>query len=99
MIFYPFHVMPGTPIEALAHQDGRLLDDLRLVNFPEYVSSGYTDVEQVHNMVQTAYKKYYLRPRYWSLVARNLARRPYMFKYYYDALKFWLDLTHGGGLG
>ena len=48
-------------------------------------------------MVQTAYKKYYLRPRYWSLVARNLARRPYLFKYYYEALKFWLDLTHAGG--
>ncbi|MCH8204584.1 MAG: B12-binding domain-containing radical SAM protein [Candidatus Hydrogenedentes bacterium] len=97
MIFYPFHVMPGTPIEALAHQDGRLLDDLRLIHFPEFVSSGYTDVEQVHNMVQLAYKKYYLRPRYWALVARNLAKRPYMFKYYYDALKFWLDLTSGGG--
>lgn len=97
MVFYPFHVMPGTPIEALAHRDGKILEDLRLVNFPEYVSSGYTDVEQVHNMVQTAYKKYYLRPRYWSLVARNLARRPYLFKYYYEALKFWLDLTHAGG--
>ena len=97
MIFYPFHVMPGTPIEALAHQDGRLMDDLRLIHFPEFVSSGYTDVEQVHNMVQLAYKKYYLRPRYWALVARNLAKRPYMFKYYYDALKFWLDLTSGGG--
>jgi len=24
-------------------------------------------------------------------------RRPYLFKYYYDALMFWLELTRGGG--
>ena len=97
MVFFPYHVVPGTPMEALAHQDGRIIENMQLVHFPEFVSSGYTDQEQLHNMVQSAYKKYYLRPRYWSLVARNLIKRPYMFKYYYDAVKFWLELTRGGG--
>jgi radical SAM superfamily enzyme YgiQ (UPF0313 family) len=97
MMFYPFHVLPGTPIEALAHQDGQIIEDQRNIHFPEYVSSGFRDQEQVYNMVRKAYLKYYLRPRYWGLVTRTLVRRPYLFKYYYDAAKFWLELTMGGG--
>lgn len=97
MIFYPFHLNPGTPIEALAHRDGRVISDMKLVHFPEYVSSGYTDQQQLHEMIQRAYRMYYLRPRYWGLVMKNLIRRPYMYKYYYDAFKFWLEITGGGG--
>ena len=28
---------------------------------------------------------------------KGIGKRPYMFKYYYDAVKFWLELTRGGG--
>ncbi|MBX7256843.1 MAG: B12-binding domain-containing radical SAM protein [Candidatus Hydrogenedentes bacterium] len=96
MMFFPFHIQPGTPIEALAHQDGRVIETQTTVYFPEFVSSGYTDKEQVHAMVKKAYFDYYMRPRYWTLVMRNLVKRPYLFKYYYDAVKYWLDLTRGG---
>ncbi|MCC6795727.1 MAG: cobalamin-dependent protein [Candidatus Hydrogenedentes bacterium] len=96
MMFFPFHVQPGTPIEALAHQDGRVIETQTTVYFPEFVSSGYTDKEEIHKMVKKAYFDYYMRPRYWNLVARNLIKRPYTFKYYYDAVKYWLDLTRGG---
>ena len=97
MMFFPFHVAPGTPIEALAHQDGRVIERQQTNHFPAYVSSGYRDQEQVYEMVRKAYVTYYMRPRYWGLVAKNLVLRPYMFKYYYDAVKFWLELTRGGG--
>ncbi len=97
MMFYPFDVLPGTPIEALAHQDGQIIENQRNLHFPEYVPSGFRDQEQVYNMVRKAYLKYYLRPSYWGLVTRTLVRRPYLFKYYYDAAKFWFELTMGGG--
>jgi radical SAM superfamily enzyme YgiQ (UPF0313 family) len=97
MMFFPFHVAAGTPIEALAHQDGRIIETQRSTHFPGYVSSGYTDQEEVYHMVQRAYRKYYMRPRYWGRVTMNLVRRPYMFKYYYDAVKFWMELTSNGG--
>jgi len=96
MMFFPFHVLPGTPIEALAHQDGRIIATQKTVYFPEYVSSKYQDAEQLHKMVKQAYFQYYMRPRYWGLVAKNLIQRPYMFKYYYDAAMYWLELTRGG---
>ncbi len=96
MMFFPFHVQPGTPIEALAHQDGRLIEAPWTAYFPQFVSSGYTDEDEVQRMVKKAYFDYYMRPRYWALVMRNLVKRPYLFRYYYDAVKYWLDLTRGG---
>ena len=96
MMFFPFRVVDGTPIEALAHSTGTIIEDISAIRFPEYVSEGYQDIDQLHAMVRRAYRKYYLRPRYWGLVARNLAKRPYLFKYYYDAVKFWIELTKSG---
>ena len=97
MMFFPFHVLPGTPIEALAHNDGVIVEDQRSVHFPAYVSSGYQDQEQVYAMVQKAYRDYYLRPGYIGRVVANLIRRPYLAKSYFDAVKFWYELTQGGG--
>lgn len=96
MMFFPFHVAPGTPIEALAQHDGTIIETQKTLHFPEYVSSGYRDQEQVQQMVKKAYFNYYVRPRYWGLVMRNLIMRPYMLKYYLEAAKFWFDLTSGG---
>lgn len=96
MMFFPFHVQPGTPIETLAQQDGQIIAAQTTAHFPEFVSSGYSDREQVLRMVKKAYSDYYMRPRYWGLVMRNLIKRPYMFKYYYDAVKYWLEITRGG---
>ncbi len=97
MMFFPFHVAPGTPIEALAHQTGRIIENQKTVHFPEYVPSDYKDQEQLYRMVQRAYRKYYMRPRYWGRVTMNLMRRPYLSKYYFDAAKFWLELMRNSG--
>ena len=95
-MFFPFRVVDGTPIEALAQSTGTIIEDIDAIRFPEYLSEGYRDIDQLHAIVRRAYRKYYLRPRYWGLVARNLVKRPYLFKYYYDAMKFWFELTRSG---
>ncbi|MEX2015094.1 MAG: radical SAM protein [Candidatus Hydrogenedentales bacterium] len=96
MMFYPYHMMRGTPLEELARSDGFLMETQRTLHFPSFVSSGYESREQLHDMVRKAYLKYYLRPRYWGRAMWNM-RRPSVAKYYLDAVKFWFELTTNKG--
>ena len=94
MMFYPFHVMKGTAIEELAKRDGTIVHNEGKLHFPEFVPSGYSDPEQLAELVRSAYRRYYLRPRYIAMALWN-CRRASAVRNYYDAFRFWLELTRG----
>jgi anaerobic magnesium-protoporphyrin IX monomethyl ester cyclase len=94
MMFYPFHVSKGTAIEELARADGSIVHSEGKIHFPSFVPSGYSDPEQLAEMVRLAYRRYYLRPRYIAQALWN-CRRPSTLRNYFEAFRFWLDLTRG----
>ncbi len=92
MMFYPFHLHPGTPIEKLARSDGYIMQTKETIHFPSYLSSGYSNPEELEKIVRYAYIKYYLRPRYIMQALWN-CRRPAAMRQYFDAFKFWCELV------
>ena len=71
MIFYPYRVQKGTALEALALREGALLGNVTSVHVPSYVPNTYAGPEQLAHSIRSAYRRYYLRPRY---AARALRR-------------------------
>lgn len=90
MLFFPFRMLPGTAIEHLARQEGRVLE--LESEFPTYVSNSFEDLEELHRLVRWAYRKYYLRPRYLARALWN-CRRPYALRNYIAAFGFWIDMA------
>jgi anaerobic magnesium-protoporphyrin IX monomethyl ester cyclase len=90
MMFFPFRIPPGTPIEELAMTRGIVLPETA-VHYPAYLPDTYSAPEQLARMVKSAYLKYYVRPRY---IARALwrARHPVVIKNYFAAFFYWLDV-------
>ena len=92
MIFYPYHVQPGTPLAELAASEGVILEERDDMHHPSYVPAAYGSADELAAMVRGAYRRYYLRPRY---CARALwrARDLRVLHNYYDAFRYWLSLT------
>ncbi|NIA15477.1 MAG: radical SAM protein [Nitrospiraceae bacterium] len=92
VVFFPFHLRPGTPIEAVARREGTVLKEDVDVHLPSYVPKGYESREQLAAVVKRAYRKYYLRPRF---IAGALwrARKPSVLKNYLSAFRYWLELV------
>ncbi len=97
MMFFPFRLQPGTAIEAIARQEGRVLELEHQQHFPQFLASAYTTPEELHQLVRWAYMKYYLRPRYWMRALWN-CRHPAVMRNYMDAFLFWLDMVRSSGL-
>jgi anaerobic magnesium-protoporphyrin IX monomethyl ester cyclase len=91
VVFFPFHLQPGTPIEELALREGTLLPAGAAIHLPSYFPKGYESPEQLAATIKRAYRKYYLRPRY-ILRALRRARRPSVLRNYFAAFRFWLSL-------
>lgn len=90
MMFFPFRMLPGTPIEHLARQEGRVL--ALEAEYPAYLSNAYEDLDELHRMVRWAYRTYYLRPSYLARALWN-CRRPEVLKNYLCAIGYWLDVA------
>ncbi|NLV40243.1 MAG: radical SAM protein [Candidatus Hydrogenedentes bacterium] len=92
MIFYPYHPSAGTALGDLAALEGTLVPPGTEMHQPVYVPKGYRDAEQVSRVIRSAYRRYYLRPRY---IARALwrARNPVVLRNYWDAFRYWLTLV------
>ena len=92
MIFYPYHVQPGTPLAEVAAREGAILEEANDMHHPTYVPRGYAGADELAAKVRSAYRRYYLRPRY---VARALSklRNPVVLQNYWDAFRYWLSLT------
>jgi radical SAM superfamily enzyme YgiQ (UPF0313 family) len=93
LIFYPYHVKAGTALAAIAAQEGVILeveeDDMMR---PSYVPKGYRDAEHLAETVKSAYRRYYLRPRY---ILRTLwkMRDPRRWVNYWYAFLYWRSYT------
>ncbi len=91
MIFYPYHVQPGTQLGDIALSHGTILPQSTDMHVPSYVPEGYASAEQIAVIIKKAYLRYYLRPKYilralWSI------RKPYVFRNNVLAFWYWLSL-------
>ncbi len=92
MIFYPFHFQPGTPLTELAAREGTILPEHDDLHRPSYVPAAYDSPEQISAIIRSAYRRYYLRPKY---IARALwrARNPLVLRNYLRAFWYWFSLS------
>lgn len=92
MIFYPYHVQPGTFLGEIASDYGTILEEQADMSIPSYVPKAYIDAEQISQLIKKANRRYYLRPRY---ILRTLWRikNPYTLKSTIIAFIYWLSLV------
>ncbi len=92
LIFYPYHIKVGTPLAAIAAQEGVILQEADDMMVPSYVPKGYRDVDHLAETVKSAYRRYYLRPRY---ILRTLwrMRDPRRWMNYWYAFLYWRSYT------
>jgi radical SAM superfamily enzyme YgiQ (UPF0313 family) len=98
VVFSPYHVQRGTPIEALALREGRLVETKEETfnwNHPSYVPKAYSGPAELAEVVRSAYRRFYLRPRY---IARALwrARDPVILRNNFRAFLHWWEMTRPG---
>ena len=91
MIFYPYHVQPGTELGDIAATHGAILQQAADMYAPSYVPEGYDSAEQIADIIKSAYRRYYLRPAF-ILRALWRARDPYVFRNNVLAFWYWLSL-------
>lgn len=91
MIFYPYHIQPGTSLAEIAEQEGRTFPQSLDMHMPSYVPNAYETPEQLANIIQSAYRRYYFRPRYCARALWQL-RHPAALKNYIQAFLYWLSL-------
>lgn len=95
MIFSPYHIQRGTPLEAIALREGRVFvtqgEDFNW-SIPTYVPNAFSGPDQLAEIVRDAYRRFYLRPRY---IRRALwrARNPIILRNYARAFLHWWNLT------
>ncbi|HOZ46432.1 MAG TPA: radical SAM protein [Candidatus Hydrogenedentes bacterium] len=91
MIFFPYIVRRGTPLEERALREGRVVDSGTNMHLPSYVPNTYASAEQLEAMVKRAYRRYYMRP---AFIGRTLwqARKWSRLKNYAGAARIWVDM-------
>ncbi len=89
--FVPFHPWPGTPIEAFALSKGRYLGWKNEFLAPSYVPNTYADADALVRMLQHAYRRFYLRPRYISRMLWR-SRTPTMLRRTMLGVRFWISM-------
>lgn len=92
MLFFPYCLQPGTAIEELALREGRLTEHSMNMHLPSYVPNTYSSPAELSAMIKSAYRRYYLRPRYIMRALWQM-RRPAAVRDYAEAFLFWLGLT------
>ena len=97
MLFFAYHVLPGTPLEAFARERGRVGEtgDFN-IHQPSYVPDTYPDADTLARMVRRAYLRYYFRPSYVLGAGGRLARRPGLAWNHLAGFFYWLGLLHAG---
>ena len=93
MTFLPYRVQHGTPLEDLALREGRVVETGAFdFNEPSYVPKAYAGPGEVAEVLRSAYRRFYLRPRY---MARALwrARNPIVLRNHVKAFFHWRTLT------
>lgn len=94
--FAPYHVLEGTSLEKIALEEGTCVahDNLNC-QLPSYLPNTYEGVEHLNMSIRTAYRKFYLRPRY-MLKALWWAKDPRLWLTYLGKIWVGLQITFLG---
>lgn len=95
MLFFAYHVLPGTALEERALAEGRVVaqEGEFNIHMPTYVPYTYPDAETLADMVRRAYRQYYMRPAYAVQALRRLLRRPSLIRNHLVGLVYWAGLA------
>jgi len=91
VVFFSYHVQPGTELGEEALRGGRLGQYLGQ-HLPSYVPDTYGSTEELQEMLRTAYRRYYLRPRYIARALGRTLKRPSLLGNHFRGLYYWLGL-------
>ncbi len=92
VVFFSYYIAPGTPLAEIALREGQCYEFVGQV-FPSYLPNTYPDFKTLANKVQSAYRRYYLRPRYFARTILRTVRRPHHALNQLKAFRYWLGLT------
>jgi len=96
-LFFAYHVLPGTPLEAFARERGQIGETGNFnIHQPSYVPDTYPDADALARMVRRAYARYYLRPAYVARAAARLLRTPSLAGNHARGLLYWAGLLAAG---
>lgn len=87
--FVPYHIWPHTALEQFALEHGREVTWNEDLLSASYIPNTFNSLEEVQELVDSAFKRYYLRPRY--IMAALLAlRHPSQIRRAVTGFRFWL---------
>jgi len=97
MLFFAYHVLPGTALEPVALEHGRRVTEwCQNIHQPSYVPDTYGSAEELAAMVRYAYRRYYLRPAYLGRLIARTVRRPWLIGNHALSLGYWLGAALRG---
>lgn len=97
MLFFAYHVLPGTALEPMALEHGHLVAGWdQNIHKPSYVPDTYGSAEELAAMVRYAYRRYYLRPAYLGRLIARTVRRPWLIGNHALSLGYWLGAALRG---
>ncbi len=91
VVFFSYHVWPGTDLASLAMSVG-YCGEYEGQHLPSYVPNTYPDAEALRATVKAAYRRYYFRPRYMARALARLVRKPSLIKNHVLGFYYWLGL-------
>ncbi len=92
VVFFSYYVAPGTLLAEIAMKEGQCFEFVGQ-HLPSYLPNTYPDMETLTKKVQSAYRRYYLRPRYFARTIARTLRRPHHLKNQLRAFNYWLKLS------
>ncbi len=92
VVFFSYYVAPGTPLAEIAMREGQCFNFVGQ-HLPSYLPNTYPDLGTLTKKVQSAYRRYYLRPRYFARTIARTIRRPLHLKNQIKAFNYWLGLS------
>jgi radical SAM superfamily enzyme YgiQ (UPF0313 family) len=98
--FIPTHPFRGTPLYEQCQREGKVIVpaysekmcETRYIPAVTYVPAGYKDAGEVDGMIRKAYRKFYLRPKFFLKHLRKI-RTSEDIKRYWDGLRFLSGLS------
>ena len=91
VVFFSYHVWPGTDLAPLAMSVG-YCGDYQGQHLPSYVPNTYPNAEVLRNTLKSAYRRYYFRPRYMARAIARAIKKPALLKNHMLGFYYWLGL-------
>ena len=91
VVFFSYHLAPGTALEELALREGKG-GPYTAQHRASYVPNTYGSEEELSAMIRWGYRTYYLRPRYIARALSRMLKRPSLLKNHILGFYYWLGL-------